>query len=96
MFISFQLTGNPIPQLGLGSELAAEPGVHLLTKLDMIVQDLGFKSYISSAGISTLNIMCITIALMVGTAGLPHVIVRFFTVPKVKDAKAQLVGLLCS
>ena len=89
VFISFQLTGNPIPQLGLGSELAAEPGVHLLTKLDMIVQDLGFKSYISSAGISTLNIMCITIALMVGTAGLPHVIVRFFTVPKVKDARSS-------
>ena len=89
VFISFQLTGNPIPQLGLGSELSAEPGVHLLTKLDMIVQDLGFKSYISSAGISTLNIMCITIALMVGTAGLPHVIVRFFTVPKVKDARSS-------
>ena len=89
VFISFQLTGNPIPQLGLGSELAAEPGVHLLTKLDMIVQELGFKSYISSAGISTLNIMCITIALMVGTAGLPHVIVRFFTVPKVKDARSS-------
>ena len=89
VFISFQLTGNPIPQLGLGSELTAEPGVHLLTKLDMIVQDLGFKSYISTAGISTLNIMCITIALMVGTAGLPHVIVRFFTVPKVKDARSS-------
>ena len=89
VFISFQLTGNPIPQLGLGSELAAEPGVHLLTKLDMIVQDLGFKGYLSTADISTLNIMCITIALMVGTAGLPHVIVRFFTVPKVKDARSS-------
>ena len=89
VFISFQLTGNPIPQLGLGSELASEPGVHLLTKLDTIVQDLGFKGYLSTADISTLNIMCITIALMVGTAGLPHVIVRFFTVPKVKDARSS-------
>ena len=89
VFISFQLTGNPIPQLGLGSELTSEPGVHLLTKLDTIVQDLGFKGYLSTADISTLNIMCITIALMVGTAGLPHVIVRFFTVPKVKDARSS-------
>ena len=89
VFISFQLTGNPIPQLGLGSELTSEPGVHLLSKLDTIVQDLGFKGYLSTADISTLNIMCITIALMVGTAGLPHVIVRFFTVPKVKDARSS-------
>ena len=89
VFISFQLTGNPIPQLGLGSELTSEPGVHLLTKLDTIVQDLGFKGYLSTADISTLNIICITIALMVGTAGLPHVIVRFFTVPKVKDARSS-------
>ena len=89
VFISFQLTGNPIPQLGLGSELVDDPGVHLLSKLDMIVQDLGFTSYISSLNVNTINIFCITVALMVGTAGLPHVIVRFFTVPRVKDARSS-------
>ncbi len=89
IFISFQLTGNPIPQLGLGSELIQEPGVHLLDKLDTIVQDLGFHSYIDSMSVSTINIFCITLALMVGTAGLPHVIVRFFTVPRVKDARSS-------
>ena len=88
VFISFQLTGNPIPQLGLGSELAAEPGVHLLTKLDMIVQDLGLKlSFLR--GYKHIEYYVYTIALMVGTAGLPHVIVRFFTVPKVKDARSS-------
>ena len=89
IFISFQLTGNPIPQLGLGSELVQEPGVYLLDKLDTIVQDLGFHSYIDSINVSTINIFCITLALMVGTAGLPHVIVRFFTVPKVRDARSS-------
>lgn len=89
IFISFQLTGNPIPQLGLGSELVQEPGVYLLDKLDTIVQDLGFHSYIDSMNVSTINIFCITLALMVGTAGLPHVIVRFFTVPKVRDARSS-------
>ena len=89
VFISFQLTGNPIPQLGLGSELVQDPGVHLLDKLDSVVQDLGFPSYVDSIGISTVNIICVTVALMVGTAGLPHVIVRFFTVPRVKDARSS-------
>ncbi len=89
IFISFQLTGNPIPQLGLGSDLVQEPGVYLLTKLDTIVQDLGFNSYVDSISVSTVNMFCITVALMVGTAGLPHVIVRFFTVPKVRDARSS-------
>ena len=86
IFISLQLTGNPIPQLGLGSTLAAEPNTYLLDKLDQVVQDLGFRKY-TSGQVNTLDMFCITFALMVGTAGLPHVIVRFFTVPKVRDAR---------
>ncbi|AMQ55683.1 sodium:solute symporter family protein [Algoriphagus sanaruensis] len=84
IFISMQLTGNPIPQLGLGGNL--EEGVPLLEKLDGVLADLGFKEY--TAGRKSMgDIFMITLALMVGTAGLPHVIVRFFTVPKVKDAR---------
>ena len=86
IFISLQLTGNPIPQLGLGSTLAAEPNTYLLDKLDQVVQDLGFRKY-TSGQVNMLDMFCITFALMVGTAGLPHVIVRFFTVPKVRDAR---------
>jgi cation/acetate symporter len=89
IFISLQLTGNPIPQLGLGSTLSAEPGTYLLDKLDQIVQDLGFSRYTAAAGVNITDMFCITFALMVGTAGLPHVIVRFFTVPKVRDARSS-------
>jgi cation/acetate symporter len=88
IFISLQLTGNPIPQLGLGSDMVGN-NVALLTKLDLIVQDLGFAQYTTSTRISTLNMFVYTVSLMIGTAGLPHVIVRFFTVPKVKDARAS-------
>ncbi|WP_144606206.1 sodium:solute symporter family protein [Algoriphagus algorifonticola] len=84
IFISMQLTGNPIPQLGLGGEL--EEGTYLLDKLDGVLADLGFAEYTSGRKSMT-DIFMITLALMVGTAGLPHVIVRFFTVPRVKDAR---------
>jgi cation/acetate symporter len=84
IFISFQMTGNPVPQLGMGSKGA--DGVYLLDKLDALHTDLGFKEYTSGSK-STWDVFAITLALMVGTAGLPHVIVRFFTVSKVKDAR---------
>lgn len=84
IFISIQMTGNPIPQLGFGG--MDENGVYLLDKLDGLHRDLGFASY-TSGGKSTLDIFFITAALMLGTAGLPHVIVRFFTVKKVSDAR---------
>jgi cation/acetate symporter len=84
IFISMQLTGNPIPQLGLGGDVAE--GVPLLDKLDGVLGDLGFAEY-TSGNKSIPDLFMITLALMVGTAGLPHVIVRFFTVPKVKDAR---------
>lgn len=85
-FISMMLTGNPIPQLGFGDTLTAEPGVYLLDKLDQLSVDLGFNIYTSGTK-SLVDVFAITAALMVGTAGLPHVIVRFFTVPKVSDAR---------
>jgi len=88
VFISLQLTGNPLPQLGLGSDMVGS-NVALLHKLDLIVQDLGFAQYTTSTRISTLNMFVYTVSLMIGTAGLPHVIVRFFTVPKVKDARSS-------
>ncbi|WP_057937010.1 sodium:solute symporter family protein [Algoriphagus resistens] len=84
IFISMQLTGNPIPQLGLGGEVA--DGTPLLDKLDGVLAELGFAAYTSGRK-SITDIFMITLALMVGTAGLPHVIVRFFTVPRVKDAR---------
>jgi cation/acetate symporter len=84
IFISLQLTGNPIPQLGMGGTLA--DGTPLLDKLDGILPELGFGAYTVGTK-PMIDIFCITAALMVGTAGLPHVIVRFFTVPKVKDAR---------
>lgn len=85
-FISMMLTGNPIPQIGFGSELSAEPGVFLLDKLDQLSIELGFNQYTDGTK-SKIDVFAITAALMVGTAGLPHVIVRFFTVPKVSDAR---------
>ena len=85
VFISIQLTGNPLPQLGLGGTVSGE-SVYLLDKLDRVVQDLGFGAYTDGSK-ATIDVFCITLALMVGTAGLPHVIVRFFTVPKVSDAR---------
>ncbi|CAI8209309.1 MAG: Cation/acetate symporter ActP [Glaciecola sp. HTCC2999] len=89
VFISFQLTGNPIPQLGLGSTLADGSGVYLLDKLDLVVTDLGFKEYTVGKMGGTLNMFAYTLSLMIGTAGLPHVIMRFFTVPSVKAARAS-------
>ncbi|MHB1147624.1 MAG: sodium:solute symporter family protein [Lutibacter sp.] len=86
IFISFQMTGNPIPQLGFGG--TGEDGVYLLDKLDGLSRELGFTEYTSGSK-SMIDVFAITFALMVGTAGLPHVIVRFFTVPKVKDARAS-------
>ncbi|MEX0723786.1 MAG: sodium:solute symporter family protein [Gracilimonas sp.] len=88
-FISFQLTGNPIPQLGFGSELADGSGQYLLEKLDELHTELGFAAYTSGTK-SMQDVFFITAALMIGTAGLPHVIVRFFTVPKVKDARVSV------
>ncbi|MEP7280422.1 MAG: sodium:solute symporter family protein [Rubrivivax sp.] len=88
IFISLQLTGNPIPQLGLGSDLVGH-NVSLLTKLDQVVTDLGFGQYTTSLPGSKLNMFVYTLSLMIGTAGLPHVIMRFFTVPSVKDARAS-------
>jgi len=86
VFIALNLTGNAIPQIGLGSTMADGSGVALLDKLDQIVTDLGFPAYTEQKGTS-LNIFLLTASLMIGTAGLPHVIVRFFTVPKVADAR---------
>ena len=90
-FISFQMTGNFIPQIGMGSTVNDGSGVYLLEKLDLLSKDLGFNEYTEGSK-SILDIFCITLALMVGTAGLPHVIVRFFTVKRVKDARKS-VGL---
>ena len=84
IFISIQMTGNPIPQLGFGSE--SNDGVYLLDKLNGLHEELGFSEYTSGSK-STLDVFLITAALMIGTAGLPHVIVRFFTVKKVSDAR---------
>ena len=86
IFISLNLTGNPIPQLGLGSNMAGTD-VSLLSKLDQVVTDLGFGKYTTTTAGSTLNMFVYTLSLMIGTAGLPHVIMRFFTVPKVEDAR---------
>ncbi len=85
IFISLQLTGNPIPPIGLFSDTEAQ-GVPLLQRLNEVVTDLGFASYTGHHG-NTLNMVLFTMSLMIGTAGLPHVIIRFFTVPKVSDAR---------
>jgi len=87
IFISLQLTGQPIPQLGLGSTLA--DGTYLLQKLDQTLVDLGFQEYTTSVRGSTLNMAAFTASLMIGTAGLPHVIIRFFTVPTVSAARTS-------
>jgi cation/acetate symporter len=84
IFVSMQLTGNPFPQLGLGATVA--DGTYLLDKLDGVLVEMGFVEYTSGRK-GMIDIFAITLALMVGTAGLPHVIVRFFTVPRVKDAR---------
>ncbi|AHE98993.1 sodium:solute symporter family protein [Thioalkalivibrio paradoxus] len=86
VFIAIQLTGAPLPQIGLGSTLAGED-TYLLEALDRTLVDLGFAAYTSVAGMSMLNMFLLTLALMIGTAGLPHVIIRFFTVPRVRDAR---------
>ncbi len=89
IFISLQLTGNPIPQLGLGGTLADGSGTYLLDKLDLVVTDLGFKEYTTDNMGGTLNMFAYTLSLMIGTAGLPHVIMRFFTVPSVQAARSS-------
>ena len=89
VFISLHLTGNPIPQLGLGSTMADGSGMYFLDKLDLVVTDLGFKEYTTSVLGNDINMFAYTLSLMVGTAGLPHVIMRFFTVPSVKAARAS-------
>lgn len=86
IFISILMTGNPVPQLGFGSTLADGSNIYLLDKLDQLSTELGFAAY-TAGNKSTIDVFFITAALMVGTAGLPHVIVRFFTVPKVRDAR---------
>lgn len=86
VFIAIHLTGNPLPQLGLGSTMTDGSGMYLLDKLDKVCVDLGFAAYTAQKG-STINMFLLTLSLMIGTAGLPHVITRFFTVPKVKDAR---------
>ncbi|MGP9834051.1 sodium:solute symporter family protein [Marinobacter sp. NSM] len=85
VFISLQLTGNPIPGLGMFST-HTESGVPLLAKLNQVVTDLGFREYTADVD-NKLNMVLFTLSLMIGTAGLPHVIIRFFTVPKVADAR---------
>jgi cation/acetate symporter len=87
VFISIQVTGNPVPQLAFGSEVAGG-SMFLLEKLDQVVTDLGFAAYTDGTK-SSIDVFFITLALMVGTAGLPHVLVRFFTVPRVRDARAS-------
>ncbi|HEY9150698.1 MAG TPA: sodium:solute symporter family protein [Gammaproteobacteria bacterium] len=89
IFISLQLTGQPLPQLGLGSTINDGSGLYMLERLDLVLRDLGFAAYTTNANINMLNMVLLTMALMIGTAGLPHVIVRFFTVPRVRDARAS-------
>ena len=89
VFISMNLTGNPLPQIGLGSTMVDGSGTYMLDKLDQVIRDLGFAEYSTQKRLSTLNMFVYTMSLMIGTAGLPHVIIRFFTVPKVKDARTS-------
>lgn len=88
IFISLNLTGNPIPQLGLGSTLVGTD-TYLLDRLDQVVTELGFDQYTTLSRLGTLNTFVYTLSLMIGTAGLPHVIIRFFTVRKVSDARVS-------
>lgn len=95
IFISIQMTGNPIPQMGMGSTLSDGSGTYLLDRLNGLSKELGFANYTQGSK-SRIDVFAITLALMVGTAGLPHVIVRFFTVKKVSDArKSAGIALLC-
>ena len=95
IFISMLVTGMPIPQIGLGAEVADGSGLSVLDKLDQTLTELGFAAYTEGSK-STIDVFAITMALMIGTAGLPHVIVRFFTVPKVSDArKSAGYALIC-
>ncbi|MFP4161026.1 MAG: VC_2705 family sodium/solute symporter, partial [Ectothiorhodospira sp.] len=87
IFISLQLTGHFLPQTGLGGTLSGQDGMYLLSALDQTLVDLGFDEYTTNRNLSTMNIFLLTMALMIGTAGLPHVIIRFFTVPRVRDAR---------
>ncbi len=91
VFISLHLTGNPIPQLGIASSMAEGPaaGTYMMDRLDQVVTDLGFAQYTTQVMGSKLNMFVYTLSLMIGTAGLPHVIIRFFNVPKVKDARSS-------
>jgi cation/acetate symporter len=99
VFIALQLTGTPLPQIGLGSTLVGTD-TYLLQALDRTLMDLGFAAYTSISGMTMLNMFLLTMALMIGTAGLPHVIIRFFTVPRVRDARLSagwalvFIGLL--
>ncbi len=88
IFISLNLTGNPFPQLGLGSTLVGTD-TFLLDRLDQVVMELGWAEYTTSARLNMTNMFAYTLSLMIGTAGLPHVIIRFFTVPKVADARTS-------
>ncbi len=96
IFVSMMLTGSPVPPIGLGSRLTPEgaaflgarPGAHLLEVLDRLSTDLGFRPY-TSGWKPRVDVVAITAALMIGTAGLPHIIIRFFTVPKIRDARAS-------
>jgi cation/acetate symporter len=88
LFISLQLTGNPLPQICLGSTMVGTD-VYLLDRLDQVVTELGFTEYTTQVRGDTLNMFVYTMSLMIGTAGLPHVIIRFFTVPKVRDARTS-------
>ena len=89
VFISLQLTGHALPQIGLGSTMADGSNMYLLDKLDKVLVDLGFSAYTVQKG-TTINMFLLTLSLMIGTAGLPHVIIRFFTVPTVKDARSSV------
>ena len=88
IFISLNLTGNPIPQLGLGGKMVGTD-TFLLDRLDQVVTELGFNQYTTTSRLGTLNTFVYTFSLMIGTACLPHVIIRFFTVPKVSDARVS-------
>ena len=94
IFISILMTGNPIPQLGFGSKLVTEE-IYLLDKLNLVLNDIGFNSYTDFSK-SKIDIFCITAALMIGTAGLPHVIVRFLQFQELEMLEHLLDGLYFS
>ncbi|WP_020558042.1 sodium:solute symporter family protein [Thiofilum flexile] len=89
IFLSIQLTGQVIPQLGLASHLSSDPSLYVLDKLDQAITDLGFKAY-TSTDVNKFNMVLLTLTLMMGTAGLPHIIVRFFTVPTVRGTRSSV------